>query len=239
MALGGLFDGILLHQVLQWHHLLSLVGDESLQDLRTQVLADGLFHILMYAIGCLGLWLLWSGGRSITAPKSSALLGVTLLGFGVWQFLDVVLFHWVLRIHRIRVDVPNPLIWDIGWMTVFGLPALAAAYWLLVARRTGRAGASPRRAPAALSVMMVMAAAISMVPPAGANTIVVLFADAVTREHAFSAIAASGAEIVWMHESGLVAALKVGPDASRAPLYRSGAVLVGATAVPCLAWSKT
>jgi len=64
-------------------------------------------------------------------------------------------------------------------------------------------------------------------------------ADAVTREHAFSSIAASGAEIVWIHESGLVAALKVGPDASRAPLYRSGAILVGATAAPCLAWSKT
>ena len=25
MALGGFFDGILLHQVLQWHHLLSAV----------------------------------------------------------------------------------------------------------------------------------------------------------------------------------------------------------------------
>ena len=25
MALGGFFDGILLHQVLQWHHFLSLV----------------------------------------------------------------------------------------------------------------------------------------------------------------------------------------------------------------------
>jgi uncharacterized membrane protein len=24
-ALGGFFDGILLHQILQWHHLLSLV----------------------------------------------------------------------------------------------------------------------------------------------------------------------------------------------------------------------
>ena len=34
-ALGGFIDGILLHQVLQWHHLLSLVEGEGLRDIRT------------------------------------------------------------------------------------------------------------------------------------------------------------------------------------------------------------
>jgi uncharacterized membrane protein len=28
-AFGGFFDGILLHQVLQWHHLLSGIGPET------------------------------------------------------------------------------------------------------------------------------------------------------------------------------------------------------------------
>lgn len=35
-ALGGFFDGILLHQILQWHHLLSLVP--AVDSLRLQVL---------------------------------------------------------------------------------------------------------------------------------------------------------------------------------------------------------
>src|SRR3954451_21059558 len=82
VSFGGLFDGILLHQVLQWHHLLSLVGGEPLQDIRSQVFADGMFHILMYAIGCLGLWLLWLGDGAVALPRSSAVLGITLLGFG-------------------------------------------------------------------------------------------------------------------------------------------------------------
>ena len=43
-SLGGFFDGILLHQVLQWHHLLSNVQAAALQDIRAQMLADGLFQ---------------------------------------------------------------------------------------------------------------------------------------------------------------------------------------------------
>jgi Predicted membrane protein (DUF2243) len=39
-AMGGFFDGI-LHQVLQWHHLLSGVQRSGLQDLRVRILADG------------------------------------------------------------------------------------------------------------------------------------------------------------------------------------------------------
>ncbi|WP_201270039.1 DUF2243 domain-containing protein [Sinorhizobium meliloti] len=30
VSIGGFFDGILLHQVLQWHHLLSGIGDRGL-----------------------------------------------------------------------------------------------------------------------------------------------------------------------------------------------------------------
>jgi len=31
-ALGGFLDGILLHQLLQWHHFLSLVPGDALRD---------------------------------------------------------------------------------------------------------------------------------------------------------------------------------------------------------------
>ena len=52
-ALGGFFDGILLHQILQWHHLFSLVP--GMADLRLQVLWDGYFHLLMYVVAFVGL----------------------------------------------------------------------------------------------------------------------------------------------------------------------------------------
>ncbi|GKT26246.1 DUF2243 domain-containing protein [Acidovorax sp. SUPP3334] len=43
----------MLHQILQWHHLLSRVESAMVQDVRVQILADGLFHALMYVIGAL------------------------------------------------------------------------------------------------------------------------------------------------------------------------------------------
>ncbi|HCW19238.1 MAG TPA: hypothetical protein DHL02_15075 [Achromobacter sp.] len=46
-GMGGFFDGILLHQILQWHHLLSGLSAATLADLRVQVVADGVFHALM------------------------------------------------------------------------------------------------------------------------------------------------------------------------------------------------
>src|SRR4051794_38108017 len=189
IALGGLFDGILLHQVLQWHHLLSLVGNESLQDIRVQVLADGLFHILMYAVACVGLWLLWSARRSEAGPTSSSVLGWVLLGFGVWQVIDVVLFHWIVRIHRIRGDVPDPIWWDFGWMVVFGAPALALAWWLSRTGRAGPTGTWPTGTAATLTAVMFLAAAISLVPAAGTNAVVAVFSDKVTSREAFSSIA--------------------------------------------------
>ena len=125
IALGGFFDGILLHQILQWHHFLSLVPGEALRDIKNQIIADGAFHVLMYVIAAIGLVMLWRARAGLGGPGAGRrLLGSVLLGFGIWQVIDVVVFHWIAGIHRIRVDVPNPLVWDIGWMVVFGVPTL-------------------------------------------------------------------------------------------------------------------
>lgn len=58
VGLGGFFDGILLHQVLQWHHLLSGI-EQARIDIRILIMTDGLFHVLMYVIAGIGLLLLW------------------------------------------------------------------------------------------------------------------------------------------------------------------------------------
>ena len=71
IGLGGFFDGILLHQVLQWHHLLSLVPGEAFRDLGTQILADGLFHVLMYGVTAAGLWMLWRRRGGLRDPGAA------------------------------------------------------------------------------------------------------------------------------------------------------------------------
>ncbi len=155
-ALGGFFDGIALHQVLQWHHLFSLVPGEIWRDIRMQILVDGLFHAAHFVIAVIGLWLLWRAREDVSGSESDVrLLGAALVGFGAWQFVDAVLFHWVLGIHRIRIGVPNPLAWDLGWLALFGVTTLLAGFWL---NRRGRAAGGPgERTPAMLALVTLIA----------------------------------------------------------------------------------
>ena len=121
-ALGGFFDGILLHQILQWHHLLSLVP--GMDDLRLQVLWDGYFHMLMYVVALVGLLGLWRAWRRGALAAGRPLAGAILVGFGLWHSIDALLSHWLLGIHRIRIDSPDPLLWDLAWLVVFGIAPL-------------------------------------------------------------------------------------------------------------------
>lgn len=246
-ALGGFFDGILLHQVLQWHHFLSLVPGEALQDIRVQILWDGLFHVAVYAVAAVGLALLWRarGGFAVSGADRR-LLAAALLGFAAWQAVDIVVFHWIVGIHRIRVDVPNPLAWDVGWLVVTGLPPLLLALWL--SRSTPGGGTSTGRGghggavAAALALLVVTAAPVASRPPADVTTVLVLFRPGLGPEAALAAVAAADGRMVWADERAGLAAVDLGPDGGSAwRLYRHGALLVGSSPVVgggCLGWSK-
>lgn len=128
-GMGGFFDGILLHQILQWHHLLSGLSAATLADLRVQVVADGVFHALMYAVAGAGLWSLYRS-RGASQPSRKTLLAHFLLGFGIWHVVDAVLSHWLIGIHRLRMDVPDPLPWELAWLALFGLlQRVASGCW--------------------------------------------------------------------------------------------------------------
>ncbi len=47
LGLGGFFDGIVLHQILQWHHMLTSAGypPDSVRNLQVNVMWDGIFHM--------------------------------------------------------------------------------------------------------------------------------------------------------------------------------------------------
>jgi uncharacterized membrane protein len=125
-SLGGFFDGILLHQILQWHHLLSGLDQEG-RDIRFLILTDGLFHALMYVITAIGLWFLWRARSSLAGTTvGDRLIAHALIGFGSWHVIDAFLSHWILGLHRIRMDVANPLVWDLIWLFVFGGLSLLA-----------------------------------------------------------------------------------------------------------------
>src|SRR3982751_6155931 len=83
LGLGGFFDGIVLHQLLQWHHMLSSwYPVNTIENLELNTLWDGIFHSATYIFVLLGLAILWRHAQRGHMYWSGKLLGGTmLLGF--------------------------------------------------------------------------------------------------------------------------------------------------------------
>ena len=82
LGLGGFFDGIVLHQVLQWHHILSSwYPITNLPNLELNTRWDGFFHSATYVFVVVGLLLLWRNAHTRHLLWSSKpLIGTLLLG---------------------------------------------------------------------------------------------------------------------------------------------------------------
>jgi uncharacterized membrane protein len=243
-AMGGFFDGILLHQILQWHHLLSLVDSPLVTDINTQILADGLFHALMYLIAVIGLCLLWRAQRELTQEKAPRrFLGNMLIGFGVWNIIDATLFHWLLQIHRIRIDSDVPLMWDLIWFFLFGI-AFIIAGWAL--RKKESAGRPPtqRHATSVLMLTAITVAGAGMLaalPPRNTGPTIVLFKAGTTPLQVSQALDAVDGRILWVDRSGTMWGINIEDERKTRLLYRHGALLVSnsAVALGCLSWIRT
>lgn len=236
-ALGGFFDGILLHQILQWHHLLSLVP--SVDTIRAQVMWDGYFHALMYGIAAVALWGLWRRRVDVHQQPGRALVGVLLAGFGGWHTVDSVLSHWLLGIHRIRLHSSNPLAWDIGWFAAFGLVPLVIGWLLLRRGGPAKVGRNTTAAILGIGLLTTGAAAWSAQPLPGQPLTTVVFAPWVRPAEVMNALARHDARLVWADPRRGVVVVHA-PRTSGLHFYRRGALLVSGSGLPsgCFNWSR-
>jgi uncharacterized membrane protein len=133
LGLGGFFDGIVLHQLLQWHHMVSHTDRwpmTTLPGLEANTLADGLFHAATYVLTLAGIFLLWRAMRDrAVAWSTRAFIGLMILGWGVFNVVEGVVDHHLLQVHRVREDVDNPLAWDIGFL-IWGAAMIAIGWYL-------------------------------------------------------------------------------------------------------------
>jgi uncharacterized membrane protein len=141
-GLVGFLDGIALHQVLQVHNLLSgRHPPTTLVNVEINMFWDGLFHALCWALTALGLALLWRAGARRDVPWSGrTLLGAILLGGGVFNLVEGVIDHHVLKIHNVvqRLGVSA---WDYAFLAAGGV-GLALVGAALI--RAGRHDAAAR-----------------------------------------------------------------------------------------------
>jgi uncharacterized membrane protein len=134
IGLGGLIDGILLHQVLQWHHMLTDQGccpANSVRGLEDNTLADGFFHLATWvAIVAASTLTVRAWQRGELAPPWRFHIGALLLGWGMFNVIEGLVDHQILGIHHVRDDLGGPLGWDIGFL-VFGA-VLTIVGWAMV-----------------------------------------------------------------------------------------------------------
>lgn len=131
LGLGGFVDGIVLHQILQWHHMVSAErSPTTLAGLELNTLADGFFHLATWLCVLAGSLLTirdWQRGR--LAPSWSFHLGLVLAGWGVFNLVEGLVDHQLLGVHHVRDDLGAPLSWDLGFLASGAV--LLAAGWAL------------------------------------------------------------------------------------------------------------
>ncbi len=132
LGLGGFVDGIVLHQVLQWHHMVSDVAGypmRTVAGLEVNTLADGFFHVATWILVLAAVLTTvadWRRGR--LAPSWSFQLGLMAMGWGIFNVVEGLVDHQLLGVHHVRDDLGGPLGWDLGFL-VFGV-LLVVGGWL-------------------------------------------------------------------------------------------------------------
>jgi uncharacterized membrane protein len=146
VGLGGMLDGIVLHQVLQWHHMTSAVDPPTtVEALHRNTLADGLFHVAAWLATLAGVVLLWrAGGIADGRPRRGVLVGGLLVGFSAFNIVEGVVDHLVLGVHHVR-DGPDPFALDAAFLLVSALLFVVGSAVLRRALRVPSAPPPPQR----------------------------------------------------------------------------------------------
>ena len=139
LGVGGFIDGIVLHQLLQWHHMRT--GDGALGErsahtvagLEANTLGDGFFHLATLILTVVGIFVLSSRLRGREDDWSRLeLVGWMLIGWGAFNFVEGLIDHQILGIHHVRDDIGGPLGWDLAFLAS-GL-FLMTLGWVMSAR---------------------------------------------------------------------------------------------------------
>lgn len=135
IGMGGFVDGILFHQLLQAHNMLSAkVPRDTVVGLEINMFWDGVFHTFTWLMTALGLALLWRAvQRRETLLSTRTLLGAIALGWGIFNLVEGILDHHVLHLHHVT-ETENHLIWDLAFLGSGALLSLVGGALLAAGR---------------------------------------------------------------------------------------------------------
>jgi uncharacterized membrane protein len=132
IGMGGFVDGIVLHQIAQWHNMLSnIVPPHTMDAMRVNMTWDGLFHALTWVITLVGILQLRSAAYARDPiPSLRAFTGQLILGWGIFNLVEGVIDHQLLGIHNVR-EVPNYTVYNLTFLAIAGVLFILIG-WLLM-----------------------------------------------------------------------------------------------------------
>lgn len=137
-GLGGFVDGIVLHQILQTHSMLSAKYPKvSIVNYQINMFWDGIFHAATWSMCVVGVFLLWHAVRGAVMrrqllPESRVLVGSMLAGWGLFNLIEGLIDHHVLHLHHV-VESAGVSTWDYAFLASGVL--LIAIGWFVSRRR--------------------------------------------------------------------------------------------------------
>lgn len=107
LGLGGFADGIVLHQIAQWHNMGSAVlPPTTLAAMQQNMVWDGWFHVATLLLTIAGVFMLLRDARArFLLPGPAGFTGQLLLGWGIFNLVEGIIDHHLLGIHHVR-DMP-------------------------------------------------------------------------------------------------------------------------------------
>ncbi|HEX8671206.1 MAG TPA: DUF2243 domain-containing protein [Longimicrobium sp.] len=132
VGMGGFVDGIVLHQILQWHNMgSSVLRPDTMEAMRRNMVWDGLFHAGTWLAAMAGIVMLWSHARrGHPLPGPRALTGQFLLGWGLFNLVEGLIDHHLLALHHVR-DLPAHVpLYDWIFLGIGGV-AMILVGWLM------------------------------------------------------------------------------------------------------------
>ena len=136
--MGGFVDGIVLHQLLEWHNMgSSVLPPTTMEAMRQNMIWDGAFHAGTWVITIVGIYLLLADShRNAALPTTREFTGQLVFGWGLFNLVEGIIDHHLLNLHHVR-DLPVHVpIYD--WLFLL----IAGVGFLLLGAAMAR---SPRR----------------------------------------------------------------------------------------------
>ena len=134
IGLGGFIDGIVLHQILQWHEMISArVPPTNYVAKSVNMFWDGIFHAVTLLVVIVGVVMLWKLLHRNDIDRSGRLLAGGLVGgWGLFNIVEGFFDHHLLKLHNVREQTPDVDAWNYGFL---GFSVLLLLIGFALARR--------------------------------------------------------------------------------------------------------